>query len=99
MSEEHKVDYEIFKKDGLNFTPNMSNYDETYKNFKWEDYHSEIGWKQGEHLNAAYVAVDRHAAGPNADKVALIYIDADGKEEKYTYKQLSTLSNKFANVL
>ncbi len=99
MAEEHKIKYETFKKDKLGFTPNLQNYDETYKTFKWEDHYDEIGWKPGEPLNAAYVAVDRHAQGPNADKVAFIYLGANGEEEKYTYKQLSLLSNKFANIL
>ncbi|MFH1470878.1 MAG: acetate--CoA ligase [Candidatus Micrarchaeota archaeon] len=92
--------YDTYQKAGkLNFTPNMPNYEETYKSFKFEDHYNEIGWAQGKPLNAAHVAVERHANGPNANKTALIYVGDNNLEERYTYKELHLLSNKFANVL
>ncbi len=79
--------------------PNMKDYELLYKNFDWQKVHSELSWFEGGKLNAAYNAVDRHALGPNKNKVALIYESTDGKIEKYTYLDLKNLSNKFANVL
>ncbi|OIO27654.1 acetate--CoA ligase [Candidatus Micrarchaeota archaeon CG_4_10_14_0_2_um_filter_60_11] len=83
---------------------NFKDYGEAGKGFKWEDHLKEVEWfgapdlKNGS-INAAYNAVDRHAKGWRANKIALYYEAADGRVEKYSYAELSALSNKFANVL
>jgi len=49
-------------------------------------------------LNIAYEAVDRHAAGARADRVAIRWLGAHGARQDITYRELAALSNRFANV-
>jgi acetyl-CoA synthetase len=49
-------------------------------------------------FNIAHECVDRHAAN-NPDRMAVIVANANGGEEQITFRQLSLLSNKFANFL
>ena len=92
---------EVATKDPKTFAlpANMQDYDSLHGNFDWKNARSEIEWFDGDSLNAAYNAVDRHAKTHNRNKVAVIYEAADGKIEKYTYLDLKNLTNKFANVL
>ena len=64
------------------------NYDELYKNFRWD---------VPAMFNIAEVCCDRHATGAN--KPALIYIDENGSEQRLSFDELSALSKRFANVL
>jgi len=67
------------------------NFDEIYKKFRWEI---------PELYNIARDACDKHAGNTgNKEKIAMIYIDAEGKEKNYTFHSMKSLSNKFANVL
>jgi len=77
--------------------PNLENYEEKYKTFRWEDANKEIDWLDTK-LNAAFDAVDRHAKTWRKNKVAL-YWQSENKKEEYTFRELSNFSNKFANVL
>jgi len=49
-------------------------------------------------LNIAHEAVDRHAAGPRASRVALRWLGMDDTRRDVTYGELAALSNRFANV-
>jgi len=77
--------------------PNLENYDKAYKKFKWKDVDKEIAWL-GHRLNVAHAAVDCHVNTWRKNKVAL-YWEGVEKSKKFTFMQLSELSNKFANVL
>ncbi|PEJ57910.1 acetate--CoA ligase [Bacillus sp. AFS002410] len=77
---------------------NLKNYEETYKNFKWEDVEKEFSWYTTQKYNAAFEAIDRHANSDRKDKVALYYKD-DKRNEKYTFEEMKNNSNKAANVL
>lgn len=79
--------------------PHMKDYDKLYTSFSWESAQSEIDFFEDGTLNAAYNAVDRHAKGSRKDKNALLFEGATGEKEAYTYGDLSSLSNKFANVI
>ena len=83
----------------LRLRPNLQNYEELRKTFKWSDADKDIDWFPGGKVNAAYNAVDRHAKGARKDKVALIHDDGEGHIQKFTFQQLFELTNKFANVL
>jgi acetyl-CoA synthetase len=48
-------------------------------------------------FNIAHECVDRHAGDP--ERLAVIVIAADGGEERITFRKLSVLSNRFANLL
>ncbi|UOF90234.1 acetate--CoA ligase [Fodinisporobacter ferrooxydans] len=77
---------------------NMKNYEETYASFSWKDVEKEFSWFTTGKVNAAYEAIDRHAAGDRKDKIALHYSDAT-RDESYTFGQLKELSDRFGNVL
>jgi acetyl-CoA synthetase len=90
---------EIVKKsmEKLRLKPNLD-YDKVVKKFNWDDVKKEIDFFEGGKLNAAYNAVDRHVKTWRKNKVAL-YWESDNDSKKFTFAELSVLSNKFANVL
>lgn len=60
-----------------------------------------IRWFEGGRLNVSFNCIDRHLAGPNADKVALIW-EPDSISENaktYTYRELAKEVGRFANAL
>jgi len=63
----------------------------------YEDYYKSFRWEIPEYFNFAVDVVDRHAADPA--RMALHSLDAQGREEKFTFAALSELSRRFANVL
>jgi acetyl-CoA synthetase len=77
---------------------NLTNYEERYQNFNWEEVEKEFSWYTTQKINIAYEAVDRHANSHLKDKVALYYKD-DQRNEKYTFEEMKNNSNKAANVL
>jgi acetyl-CoA synthetase len=77
---------------------NLQNYEEAYANFDWADVEKQFTWHETGKVNIAYEAIDRHLQTERKDKVALLYSDAT-RDERYTFAQLSELSNKFGNVL
>jgi acetyl-CoA synthetase len=80
--------------------PNLIDYERTYADFTWETHRQAIdGLPAGQGLNLAYEAVDRHAAGPRRDKVALRCLGKSSQVRDFTYGELSEQSNRFANVL
>ena len=60
---------------------------------------SSTGLPGGRGLNIAHEAVDRHAAGPRRDRVALRWLGKTGAVRDFTYGDLRELTNRFANVL
>jgi acetyl-CoA synthetase len=56
-------------------------------------------WFTGGKTNIFHNAVERHLDGPNRDKVAIIWESEQGETKTYTYAQLATEINRFANVL
>src|SRR5690606_1045831 len=69
-----------------------------YATFDWKEVEKEFTWYETGKVNMAYEAIDRHLLTHRKDKVALLY-SGPGREERYTFAQLSELSNKFGNVL
>ena len=79
---------------------NVVDYDAARADFCWSQARRELdGLPDGRGLNIAHEAVDRHAAGPNADRVALRWLRRDGSITEATYAQLAARTNQFANVL
>ncbi len=93
-----KVD--IYKKSAKDWVmpPNLDNYEEAQSTFSWQQAKKELDWFDGK-INAAYNAVDRHTHTWRKNKVALYWEDEAGTEKKYTFEELSLLSNKLGNVL
>jgi acetyl-CoA synthetase len=68
--------------------------------FRWDAARRELdGLPGGRGLNIAHEAVDRHAAGPAAGRLAMRWLGKDGAVRDYRYADLRRLSNRFANVL
>lgn len=80
--------------------PNLSEYGEARAHFSWGRARQDLdGLPDGRGLNIAHEAVDRHAAGPRRDHVALRWLGKNGEVRDYTYGRLEELTNRFANVL
>ncbi|MFT5715076.1 MAG: acetyl-CoA synthetase [Flavobacterium sp.] len=79
---------------------NLSDYDKVKATFSWKYCARELsGLPDGKGLNIAYEAVDRHAQNHLKNTVALRFIRKDRSIEDFTYSDLKTQSDKFANVL
>jgi len=65
----------------------------------WDEARRRLAGLPGGGLNIAHEAVDRHAAGPRAARVALRWLGAQGARREISYRELAALSNRFANVL
>ncbi|MBI5416345.1 acetate--CoA ligase [Candidatus Poribacteria bacterium] len=85
--------------DSMKVKPNLYNYTAMKKDFKWEDIHKELNFLPGGKINLAYEVIDRHTLTDKKNKIALIWDGKNNIEEKYTFNDLSKLSNKFANCI
>jgi len=80
--------------------PHLLDYAEACAGFSWEAARRELdGLPAGRGLNIAHEAVDRHAAGPLRNRLALRWLGKDGSSLDFTYGDLSEQSSRFANVL
>jgi acetyl-CoA synthetase len=79
---------------------NLADYDRSVRDFSWEKARAELeGLPGGRGLNIAHEAVDRHAAGPRATVTALRCIAKDGHVTEFSYADLRSATNRFANLL
>ncbi|MFW6057427.1 MAG: acetate--CoA ligase [Persicimonas sp.] len=80
--------------------PNLSDYERARESFDWEQARAQLdGLPDGAGLNIAHEAVDRHARGALAEKVAIRWLAADGRIEDITYTELAERTARFANAL
>ncbi len=80
--------------------PNLANYERARNAFTWAEARRELdGLPGGAGLNIAHECVDRHAAGPARDRVALRFVRKPGTVEEMTFAQLAEASARFANGL
>ncbi|HSJ46073.1 MAG TPA: acetate--CoA ligase [Euzebyales bacterium] len=79
--------------------PNLDDYDRIRVTFSWEDAARELDGLPGGGLNIAHETVDRHAAGPRRDVVALRFVGTDLDVVDLTYTQLADATDRFANML
>ncbi|MGD8367998.1 MAG: acetate--CoA ligase [Desulfobacterales bacterium] len=80
--------------------PNLLDYEGACRSFSWDDVRRELdGLPDDGGLNIAHEAVDRHAAGPLADHPAIRWLGSGDRVQQFTYAELKTLSNRFANLL
>lgn len=80
-------------------TPNWLEGEQARKAFSWQVEAAGLAGLPGGGLNLAYEAVDRHAKGGNCQHTALRILDRNGGHRDISYAQLSTQTNRFANVL
>uniref|UniRef100_A0A7C1JWZ6 acetate--CoA ligase n=1 Tax=Caldilinea aerophila TaxID=133453 RepID=A0A7C1JWZ6_9CHLR len=84
----------------LRVPPNLVDYEQTYRTFTWESIERMLdGLPNGQGLNIAHEAVDRHARGARRNHLALRWLGKDGSVRDFTYADLAEQSNRFANVL
>jgi len=67
----------------------MENYEETYRTFSLE---------VPEYYNFGFDVIDRFAL-EDRNRLAMIWVNQEGEEKTYTYRQLMNLSNSAANML
>jgi acetyl-CoA synthetase len=79
--------------------PNVIDLDEARRRFRWDDARAALDGLPAGGLNIAHEAVDRHAAGERANKVALRWRGRAGASRDLTYAELAAASNRFANAL
>jgi acetyl-CoA synthetase len=83
----------------LRVPPNLVDYDRTYAEFSWDAARDLLDGLPGGGLNIAHECVDRHAAGPLADRVAVRWLGRHGESRDLTYEDLRRDSARFASVL
>jgi acetyl-CoA synthetase len=94
--------WRIIRKTGrdLIVSPNLKEYELFRQTFTWEDARRELdGLPGGQGLNIAHEAVDRHARGLQSEHLAIRWLGKNGEVRDFTYVQLLSLTNRFANVL
>jgi len=64
----------------------------------YEELTEKFRWRIPEHYNIGVNACDKWAAA-DPDRLALIHLAGDGRETRYSFKDLQRLSNRCANVL
>ncbi len=82
-------------------------WEEQAKALDWfQPWHTAMAWNRpfakwflGGKLNACYNCVDRHAEGPRADKVAILWEGEPGEVRKITYRELKYEVSRIANGL
>jgi acetyl-CoA synthetase len=80
--------------------PNLEDYAHARKAFSWEEIRSELeGLPDGQGLNIAHEAVDRHANGIRRYHTAIRWLGKDGDICDFTYGDLQKETNRFANLL
>jgi acetyl-CoA synthetase len=70
-------------------------YSEACGQFRWEEGLNALGWNQSPTINLGHTILDRRAS----DKIALYWFGKGGSAKKYSFKDLSRLTNRFANLL
>ena len=81
--------------------PNLASYEEARRRFRWASIReAELdGLPDGRGLNIAHEAVDRHAEGPEGDRVAFRWLGAAGGAREMSYRDLRDATNRVANGL
>ncbi len=85
---------------------NLKDYFKACRTFRWKSVEREFDWHRTRRVNVVHEMLDRHAAGPRRNKVALYYWDPTpsheyprGRDEKYTFQDLVGLSSRFGRAL
>jgi acetyl-CoA synthetase len=94
------LDTIVKPREGWAIEPNLLDYERARAEFSWQAARAMLdGLPGGRGMNIAHEAVDRHAAGPRAGRIALRWLARNGAVEDFTYAGLRDLSNRFASAL
>ena len=93
-------DYPEIEKDisTLASPPNLADYDRLRQSWSWDAVSQELDLPSGSY-NLAHECIDRHASGPLASKVAMIYEATDGTVTNYSFADMQHEANKWANAI
>jgi acetyl-CoA synthetase len=90
----------VKRPDSWRVPPNLRDYADARKAFSWKAGRQRLdGLPGGRGLNIAHEAVDRHAKGAQAVRVALRCIGRTGERHDLTYAALAQQTNRFASAL
>jgi acetyl-CoA synthetase len=92
---------DLIRKDlsSVSISPNLTDYEVASQTNPWDDIKSELSWFDDGGVNIAYNAIDRHMGTPTEGKIALIWEGDNGATAKFSFGELSKLSNQYANFL
>ncbi len=71
-------------------------YEEACRTFRWSEALEALGWESGGTVNLGRTILDRHR---DSHRVALYWFGKNGARERYTFRDLSRLSDRFAGAL
>jgi acetyl-CoA synthetase len=77
----------------------LADYEAARRMFSWAAVRVELCGAPAGPINIGALAVDRHLAGPERDRVAFRFVSRTDRRRDVTYAELARLSNRFANVL
>jgi acetyl-CoA synthetase len=89
----------IRKAAGGRVAPRLGDYERVYAEFSWERAARSLAGLPGGGINIAHEAVDRHAQGARADRLALRWLGQSGQTRNITYRELAALTSRFASAL
>jgi acetyl-CoA synthetase len=78
---------------------NLQDYESYAKRFVWSQARALLDGLPGGGLNIAHEAIDRHVSAGSGSKLALRWIGRDDQIHDFTYADLRTRANRFANIL
>jgi len=95
------MDYSWIEKNIDDFTviPNLIDYEQERNSFIWDSVAQSFDGLPAGGLNIAHEAIDRHANGSKADKVALLWLGKNGERREYTFADMKKETSKVANLL
>ncbi len=79
--------------------PNLADYSAVRAGFSWDMARAGLRGLPNGGLNIAFEAVDRHLDDGLADKVAIRCLGRDLESRDFSYRDLATLSSRFAHLL
>ena len=80
--------------------PHLRDYEADRLAFSWEAARRALaGLPGGRGLNIAYEALDRHVAAGRGERIAIRFLDKQGRKQDLSYARLGELSGRFANAL
>ncbi|MBE2295415.1 MAG: acetate--CoA ligase [Phycisphaerales bacterium] len=80
-------------------TPNLIDEEAMRTPFSWETARTELAGLPEGGLNIAYEAVDRQVQNGLGETIALRWLGKNGERREYSYAELASLSDRFANLL
>ncbi len=84
---------------GARVAPNLIDYGKTRSAFSWASARAEMDGLPDGGLNIAFESLDRHVNKGKGSNLAIRWLGKDGTIRNFSYSDLVSLTNRFANVL